>query len=123
LAYPRTATPPPAVAALIPTAYQTLAYTEDLALSHFRWRRSVASPEKDPATKKFEADAPEHLPFQHFRLVVDAFGAAFVVPERDVRVFTSRGSGSQSWTCNRSMDFATGWQERGERAGSNETGD
>jgi hypothetical protein len=33
--------------------------------------------------KEFEAGAPEHLPFQHFRLVVDAFRAAVVVRERD----------------------------------------
>ena len=33
--------------------------------------------------KEFEAGAPEHLPFDHFRLVVDAFGAAVVVRERE----------------------------------------
>ena len=34
-------------------------------------------------TKEFEAGAAEHLSFDHFRLVVDAFGAAVVVRERD----------------------------------------
>ena len=34
-------------------------------------------------TEEFEAGAAEHLSFDHFRLVVDAFGAAVVVRERD----------------------------------------
>jgi len=34
-------------------------------------------------TEEFEAGASAHLAFDHFRLVVDAFGAAVVVRERD----------------------------------------
>jgi hypothetical protein len=34
-------------------------------------------------TKEFEAGAAEHLPFDHFRLVVDALRAAVAVRERD----------------------------------------
>jgi hypothetical protein len=43
----------------------------------------VSSSEEDAVAEEFEAGAPEHLPFDHFRLVVDAFRSPVVVREGD----------------------------------------
>jgi hypothetical protein len=43
----------------------------------------VTSSEEDAVAEELEAGAPVHLPFDHFRLVVDAFRSPVVVREGD----------------------------------------